>query len=180
MHQQVTGAVCEKKNPWCDPCYTLSAVQAKGKICLSVASSGIASLLLEGSQTAHSTFRIPLAVNDTSTCNITHHSHLYHVLQQTSLIIWDEVPMQHKHAIEAVDRTLQDFLGKTLPLVASLCSLVVISDKPYLSFLMVFNNSLFQNPSEEATSGIMSRCIIYIKICVWNSPQRCRNLLHGS
>ena len=48
------------------------------------------------------------------------------------------------------------FWVKTLPLVASLCSLVVISDKPYLSFLMVFNNSLFQHPLEEAISGIMS------------------------
>jgi hypothetical protein len=53
-------------------CNTIaSAVCAKGKICLSVASSGIASLLLEGGRTAHSTFRIPLAVNDASTCNIT-------------------------------------------------------------------------------------------------------------
>ena len=97
-------------------CNTIaSAVRAKGKICLSVASSGIASLLLEGGRTAHSTFHIPLAVNDTSTCNITRCSHLYPVLQQTSLIIWDEVPMQHKHAIEAVDRTLQDLLGKNSP-----------------------------------------------------------------
>ena len=72
-------------------CNTIaSAVRAKGKICLSVASSGIASLLLEGGRTAHSTFHIPLAVNDTSTYNITQCSHLYPVLQQTSLIIWDE------------------------------------------------------------------------------------------
>ena len=97
-------------------CNTIaSAVRAKGKICLSVASSDIASLLLEGGRTAHSTFHIPLAVNDTSTCNITQCSHLYPVLQQTSLIIWDEVPIQHKHAIEAVNRTLQDLLGKNSP-----------------------------------------------------------------
>ena len=48
-----------------------AAIRAQGKIALCVASSGIASLLLEGGRTAHSTFKIPLKVNDTSTCNIT-------------------------------------------------------------------------------------------------------------
>jgi PIF1-like helicase len=52
---------------------------------------------------------------ETSTCNITRRSHLYPVLRQTSLIIWDEVPMQHKHAIEAVNRTLQDLLDNNSP-----------------------------------------------------------------
>ena len=53
-------------------CNTIAAaVRAQGKICLCVASSGIASLLLDGGRTAHSTFRIPLAVNETSTCSIT-------------------------------------------------------------------------------------------------------------
>ena len=58
--------------------------------------------------------------------------------------------------------------------------LVVTSDKPSPSFLMVFDNSLFLHPSEKVISRLMSTCIIYIKICVWNNPQRCRNLLHGS
>jgi len=92
-----------------------SAVRAQGKICLCVASSGIAALLLDGGRTAHSTFKIPLAVNETSSCSFTRRSHLYPVLRQTSLIIWDEVPMQHKHAIEAVDRTLQDLLDSNSP-----------------------------------------------------------------
>ena len=53
-------------------CNTIaSAVCAQGKICLCVASSGITSLLLDGGRTAHSTFHIPLAVNETSTCNVT-------------------------------------------------------------------------------------------------------------
>ena len=30
------------------------------------------------------------------------------LLQQTSLIIWDEAPMQHRFCAEAVERTLQD------------------------------------------------------------------------
>jgi hypothetical protein len=97
-------------------CNTIAAaVRAQGKICLCVASSGIASLLLDGGRTAHSTFYIPLVVDETSICKITRRSHLYPVLRQTSLIIWDEVPMQHKHAIEAVDRSLKDLLGINSP-----------------------------------------------------------------
>ncbi len=29
----------------------------------------------------------------------------------TQFILWDEVPMTHKHAFEVVDRSLQDIIG---------------------------------------------------------------------
>ena len=49
-------------------CNTIAAaVRAQGKIALCVASSGTASLLLEGGRTAHSTFKIPLQVNHFAT-----------------------------------------------------------------------------------------------------------------
>ena len=97
-------------------CNTIAAaVRAQGKIALCVASSGIASLLLEGGRTAHSTFHIPLRVNDTSFCSIGRNSHMFQVIQQASIIIWDEVPMQHKYAVDAVNRTLQDVLGRETP-----------------------------------------------------------------
>jgi hypothetical protein len=97
-------------------CNTIAAaVRAQGKIALCVASSGIASQLLEGGRTAHSTFKIPLQVDETSTCNIRRNTHRHDLLKQTAVIIWDEVPMQHKYAVEAVDRTLRDLLGKDVP-----------------------------------------------------------------
>ena len=80
-----------------------------------MASSGIASLLLEGGRTAHSTFKIPLQVNDTSFCSISRRSNAYPLLQKTSIIIWDEVPMQHKYAVDAVNRTIQDLLRNNSP-----------------------------------------------------------------
>ncbi len=49
----------------------LSRLRRQGKIVLAVASSGIASLLLLGSRTAHSRFKIPIDLHDESTCNIT-------------------------------------------------------------------------------------------------------------
>ena len=48
-------------------CNTIvAAVCAQGKVALCVTSSEITSLLLEGGRTAHSTFKIPLWVNNTS------------------------------------------------------------------------------------------------------------------
>ncbi|KAG3074833.1 hypothetical protein PI125_g21876 [Phytophthora idaei] len=88
----------------------LAKVRLSGKIALVVASSGIASLLLMGGRTAHSTFEIPLKLNDTSTCSIFKQSHLKGLIQKASLVIWDEAPMTHWHAFEAVDRSLRDLM----------------------------------------------------------------------
>ena len=72
-------------------CNTIAAaVHAQGKIVLYVASSG----------------------NEASFCRISQHSHVFPLLHETSMIIWDEVPMQHKYAVEAVDRTIRDLLQK--------------------------------------------------------------------
>ncbi|XP_019160729.1 PREDICTED: uncharacterized protein LOC109157284 [Ipomoea nil] len=86
------------------------AIRYKGQIILNVASSGIASLLLPGGRTAHSRFAIPIAINEDSTCNIKQGSDMAELLIKTSLIIWDEAPMMHKHCFEALDRTMRDLL----------------------------------------------------------------------
>ncbi|KAI3777345.1 hypothetical protein L1987_47145 [Smallanthus sonchifolius] len=91
---------------------TLSAaIRCKGQIVLNVASSGIASLLLTGGRTAHSRFLIPLNLNEDSICRIKPGSEVAHLISQTQLIIWDEAPMVHKHAFEALDRSLNDILS---------------------------------------------------------------------
>ncbi|XP_035837083.1 uncharacterized protein LOC110892468 [Helianthus annuus] len=88
---------------------TLSAaIRSRGQIVLNVASSGIASLLLDGGRTAHSRFSIPLNLTEDSVCNIKPESDLSKLLHETKLIIWDEAPMVHKHAFEALDRTMND------------------------------------------------------------------------
>ncbi|MCO5556013.1 hypothetical protein L7F22_009557 [Adiantum nelumboides] len=72
----------------------LSRVRGEGKIALTCASSGIAALLLSNGRTAHSRFKIPIDVHNTSTCNIKVNSTLAELLRQTSLIVWDEAPME--------------------------------------------------------------------------------------
>ncbi|XP_021974699.2 uncharacterized protein LOC110869784 [Helianthus annuus] len=91
---------------------TLSAaIRSKGEIVLNVASSRIASLLLDGGRTAHSRFHIPLNLNEDSVCHIKPDDDVAKLLQQTKLIIWDEAPMVHKHAFEALDRTMHDIFN---------------------------------------------------------------------
>ena len=68
-------------------------------------------MLLPGGKTAHSRFRIPLIINEDSTCNIKQRSPIAELLIVTKLIIWDEAPMVHKYYFEALDRTLRDILG---------------------------------------------------------------------
>uniref|UniRef100_A0A0R0IBC5 ATP-dependent DNA helicase n=1 Tax=Glycine max TaxID=3847 RepID=A0A0R0IBC5_SOYBN len=74
------------------------------------ASSGIASLLLPGGRTAHSKFKIPVLVFEDSTCNIHQGTQSAELLNQTSLIIWDEAPMAHKFCFEALDHSLRDII----------------------------------------------------------------------
>jgi len=84
--------------------------RAQAKIVLCVAFTGIAAQLLSGGRTSHSRFKIPIICHDTSTCSITARSELAHLLKHTALIIWDEVPMQHKHNFTAVNASLCDIL----------------------------------------------------------------------
>jgi hypothetical protein len=94
-------------------CNTIAvAVRAQGKIALCAASSGIAALLLEGGWTAYSTFRTSIEIHEASGCKIPRGSKVHQLLEQTSLCIWDEIPMQHKYAPDAVDRTIRDLLHK--------------------------------------------------------------------
>uniref|UniRef100_A0A0R0EYN9 ATP-dependent DNA helicase n=1 Tax=Glycine max TaxID=3847 RepID=A0A0R0EYN9_SOYBN len=87
-----------------------SSLRADNEIVIMVAFSGIASLLLPGGRTAHSKFEIPVPVFEDSTCNIHQGTQLAELLNQTSLIIWDEAPMAHKFCFEALDHSFRDII----------------------------------------------------------------------
>jgi len=61
-------------------------------------------------RTPHSRFKISIDLHDESTCNITQHMKVAKLVRKANLIIWDEAPMMHRRAFEAVDRTLRDFM----------------------------------------------------------------------
>ena len=88
----------------------LAHVVQSGKIALAVASSGTAATLFSDGKTAHSTFKLPLTVSleQQSVCSIRKNGPIGQLLQNTSLIMWDECTMSHRAHVEAVDRTLKD------------------------------------------------------------------------
>jgi ferric-dicitrate binding protein FerR (iron transport regulator) len=105
-------------------------------IALATASSGIAATLLPRGRTAHSTFRIPLNPTEASACLFSLQSNDAELIKKAKLIIWDEAPMTHKHAFEAVDRSLRELMALDHPppmlenhSVERLLSLVAISAK---------------------------------------------------
>lgn len=93
----------------------LCAVRAKGQAALAVASSGIAATLLEGGRTFHSRFKVPVNINDKSTCSISAQSPLAKLIRKAPIIIWDEAPMGHRHWMEALDRSMRDITQVNLP-----------------------------------------------------------------
>jgi hypothetical protein len=86
----------------------LATVRSHGNVALAVASLGISALLIDGGRTAHSRFKIPLKLDDLSTCNISRGTREAHLINAAKLFIWNEVLMLHSFAFEAVNRTFRD------------------------------------------------------------------------
>src|SRR4051794_33529424 len=93
----------------------LAKIRVNDQIAIAVASSGIAALLLDGGRTAHSRFKIPIKLTETSTLDISVTSELAELIRMTKLIIWDEAPMAHRFAFEAVERTFRDVTDNEKP-----------------------------------------------------------------
>ena len=81
----------------------LRRVRNDSKVAIAVASSGIASILLQGGRTAHSRFKIPLNATAQSSCSVSKKSNLVDLFVVTKLIFRDEILMQNRYDIEAVD-----------------------------------------------------------------------------
>jgi hypothetical protein len=80
---------------------------------VATATSGIAASIMPGGHTAHSVFKIPIKLTDSSMCNFTKQSDIADLLHKAVLIIWDEVAMMKRQAVETLDRSLQDIMGCT-------------------------------------------------------------------
>ena len=88
--------------------------------------TGIAATLLTEGCTVHSLFKLPVPVVDTSSCNVLPTSQHANVLRNQNIFIIDEASMIPTHALDAIDRILQE----------TLCYLVEILDKFSLLYLV--------------------------------------------
>ena len=100
----------------------LRVARSRGHIVLAVASSGIAAILLDLGRTFHSRFKAErLHPAPEQTLNITAQSALAKLLRRARCIIWDEAAMGNRFHLEALHKTLCDFMdtkkdfgGKTI------------------------------------------------------------------
>ncbi|GBN76195.1 hypothetical protein AVEN_269694-1 [Araneus ventricosus] len=85
----------------------LTEARSERNIALVSASSGITYTLLDGGNTAHSAFQLPLNLVQTENpiCNISKSSVKAAVLRTCQFIVWDECTMTNKKASEALDQT---------------------------------------------------------------------------
>ena len=93
----------------------LAKVRSMGLIAVATTTSGIAASIMPGGRTAHSRFKIPIKLCENSICNFTKQSGTAALLRTSSLIIWDEVAMTRRQAVETLDRSLQDIMGCNQP-----------------------------------------------------------------
>jgi len=93
----------------------LAKTRSMGQIAIATATSGIAASIMLGGRTAHSRFKIPIKIDDSTVCSFTKQSGIAELMRQAALIIWDEVAMTKRQAVEALDRTLRDIIGSPLP-----------------------------------------------------------------
>ncbi|PWZ37531.1 ATP-dependent DNA helicase PIF1 [Zea mays] len=63
-------------------------------------------------RTAHSRFKIPLTIDDGAVCSFTKQSGTAELLRKASLIIWDEASMTKRQAVEALDNSMRDIMGR--------------------------------------------------------------------
>ncbi|KAH7666932.1 DNA helicase protein [Dioscorea alata] len=76
----------------------INGIRTEGKIVLAVAS-----------------FKIPINIEECSTCKISKQTQLTRLIEKTTLIVWDEAPMVHRNCLEALNKNLQDLLSETTP-----------------------------------------------------------------
>jgi len=65
----------------------LTTIRSRGNVMLAMASLEISALLIDGDRMAHSRFRIPLKLNELSTCNISRESSEARLISAAKLIV---------------------------------------------------------------------------------------------
>ena len=85
----------------------MNHVRISNSLVLACASSGIAATVLKGGSTAHNKFQLPIDLNEDTVCDIRPGTDRYKLIVDTKMVVWDEAPMMHRFAVDAVDRLFQ-------------------------------------------------------------------------
>ena len=85
----------------------LTKVRFDGQVALATAVSGIAATLLDNGRTLHSRCKVPINIQENSTCSMTKRDPRGKLFQKARLLIIDEVTMGNKLIYECIDRSLR-------------------------------------------------------------------------
>ena len=103
----------------CGKTYLLNAIlgavrslEPDGCVALAMATTGIAANLLNMGRTFHSRMKAPLNATPETTLNISAQSPLAKLVKMAKILLIDEATMLDRYMLEALDRTLQDIMGK--------------------------------------------------------------------
>ena len=91
--------------------------------------TGKAAILLKNGRTVSTTFKLPLDLDETTTCNIKPNTKEDRSLSNTKILIWDEITMASKIAFNAVDGVMKDLLN---------------SDKPFGNIIVILSGDFRQ------------------------------------
>ncbi|CAF4493388.1 unnamed protein product [Rotaria sp. Silwood2] len=89
--------------------------KGQGVRVLAVAWTGIAANLLPEGRTAHSHFKLPVPLLETSTSSIRPNIKEAVVIRKADVLIWDEAPMAPSYALKAVDILFRDIMNVNVP-----------------------------------------------------------------
>ena len=149
-------------------------LRKKNKIVLTVASSGVAALLLPRGRTAHSRFKIPCQIEDDMICDVSRGTMLLELIQLSSLIIWDEALMANKKCFEALHRTFRDIEKAQSPETATI---------PFGGKVVVLGGDLMQilpviegGTKHDIISATITRSRLWTHVEILNLTQNMRLL----
>jgi hypothetical protein len=94
----------------------IATVPSEGLVAVATTTSGIEASIMLGGRTAHSVFKIPIKISDSSIYKLSKQGDTTNLLHRVALIIWDEVATTKRQSFEMLDRSLQDIMGCELPL----------------------------------------------------------------
>ena len=83
-------------------------LRSEGRSVIVTATTGIAALLLPDGRTVHSTFGVPLLIQESGVSNINMQTSEAADLRKADLIIIDEVSIMSSHILTVVDRLFRD------------------------------------------------------------------------
>ncbi|KAJ8976679.1 hypothetical protein NQ317_004763 [Molorchus minor] len=93
----------------------LTVMRGQDTCALALAPTGIAASILKDGRTIHSRFRLPLAINETTTSGVTPRSEDGRLIRSAKLIIIDEISMVTRAIFSIINRALKDICNDNRP-----------------------------------------------------------------